>query len=415
MISSLFILNEQGDVTIEKHWRGLLSRSVIDYFLAEIRKEPNPNEVNPIIVAPKSYIVNVHRSDLWFLAVVEMETMPVLVLDWLHRVADVFDEYFGLSEARLKDNFVTAYELLEEMMDNGMPFTTEPNILKELIAPPTLAGKFVSGLTGKSQVSAEMPGTALGNVRWRKSHVKYSTNEIFFDIIEEIDGIIDVNGLMSHSEVSGRIEVNCRLSGMPDLVLKFNNPRIMDDCSFHPCVRFQRWEMEKVLSFVPPDGKFKLMDFRVKGQIQLPLYIKPTIRYSETGASVHVMVGAKLGGTTTKPPEDIVVYIPFPKTVSSSTLSANYGVVQFDDATKICKWRIGRLPGSALNPILEGSVSLQTGATPPDKNPVLSCDFTSMLHTPTGLKVESLTCSESYKPFKGVRNITKAGKLQIRS
>jgi len=341
-------------------------------------------------------------------------------LDWLHRVADVFEEYFGpLSDARIKENFVTVYELLEEMMDNGIPFTTEPNILKELIIPPTIAGKFVSGLTGKSQVSAEMPGTALGNVRWRKSHVKYSTNEIFFDIIEEIDGTIDANGFMSNGEVSGHIDVNCHLSGMPDLTMKLNNPRIMNDCSFHPCVRYNRWEMEKLLSFIPPDGKFKLMDFRVKGQVQLPIYVTPGIRFSETGGTVRVVVGSKGNPASSvnagnKPPEDISITIPFPRAVSSATLSANFGQVQFDDATKICKWKLGKLPQNGTS-ILEGTVALQTGAAVPTQNPVLSATFTCLLYTSTGLKVESLQCSESYKPFKGVRNITKAGKLQIRS
>jgi AP-3 complex subunit mu len=68
--------------------------------------------------------------------------------------------------------------------------------------------------------------------------------------------------MMSHSEVRGEIAVNCRLSGMPDLTLFLNNPRMLDDSSFHPCVRYNRWDFEKVLSFVPPDGQFKLMNYR---------------------------------------------------------------------------------------------------------------------------------------------------------
>lgn len=30
---------------------------------------------------------------------------------------------------------------------------------------------------------------------------------------------------------------------MPDLTLSFVNPRLFDDVSFHPCVRFKRWEV----------------------------------------------------------------------------------------------------------------------------------------------------------------------------
>ena len=40
-------------------------------------------------------------------------------------------EYFGgLDDGAIKDNFSTVYQLLEEMMDNGYPLTTEPNALK---------------------------------------------------------------------------------------------------------------------------------------------------------------------------------------------------------------------------------------------------------------------------------------------
>lgn len=33
---------------------------------------------------------------------------------------------------------------------------------------------------------------------------------------------------------------------MPDLTLTFVNPRLFDDVSFHPCVRFKRWEVSAI-------------------------------------------------------------------------------------------------------------------------------------------------------------------------
>ena len=32
---------------------------------------------------------------------------------------------------------------------------------------------------------------------------------------------------------------------MPDLSLTFVNPRLLDDVSFHPCIRFKRWEVRE--------------------------------------------------------------------------------------------------------------------------------------------------------------------------
>ena len=63
-------------------------------------------------------------------------------------------------------------------------------------------------------------------------------------------------------EIYGEVQVNSHLSGLPDLTLSFKNPSILDDVRFHPCVRFRPWESHQFLSFVPPDGQFKLMSYR---------------------------------------------------------------------------------------------------------------------------------------------------------
>ncbi|CAF3616539.1 unnamed protein product, partial [Rotaria sp. Silwood2] len=59
------------------------------------------------------------------------------------------------------------------------------------------------------------------------------------------------------------IDCSIKLSGMPDLTLNFVDPRLFDDVSFHPCVRLKRWEGEHVLSFIPPDGNFRLISYHI--------------------------------------------------------------------------------------------------------------------------------------------------------
>ena len=61
------------------------------------------------------------------------------------------------------------------------------------------------------------------------------------------------------AQVTGVVQANSRLSGIPDLTLTFVDPAVIDDCSFHPCVRYNRFEQDSVVSFVPPDGAFELM------------------------------------------------------------------------------------------------------------------------------------------------------------
>lgn len=63
-------------------------------------------------------------------------------------------------------------------------------------------------------------------------------------------------------EIYGEVKVNSHITGVPELTLSFTNPSILNDVRFHPCVRFRPWESHQILSFVPPDGQFKLMSYR---------------------------------------------------------------------------------------------------------------------------------------------------------
>jgi len=65
--------------------------------------------------------------------------------------------------------------------------------------------------------------------------------------------------------------------------------------------------------------------------------------------------------------------------------------------------------------MLEGSVSLVPGAHPPECNPTVRVGFTVPMFCASGIKVESLALhNESYKPYKGVKFITRSGKFQVR-
>uniref|UniRef100_A0A8C0H063 Adaptor related protein complex 3 subunit mu 1 n=1 Tax=Chelonoidis abingdonii TaxID=106734 RepID=A0A8C0H063_CHEAB len=253
MIHSLFLINCSGDIFLEKHWKSVVSQSVCDYFFEAQEKAADVENVPPVISTPHHYLISIYREKIFFVSVIQTEVPPLFVIEFLHRVADTFQDYFGeCSETAIKDNVVIVYELLEEMLDNGFPLATESNILKELIKPPTILRSVLF--------------SQLSNIPWRKAVVKYTNNEAYFDVIEEIDAIIDKSGSTVFAEIQGVIDSCIKLSGMPDLSLSFMNPRLLDDVSFHPCIRFKRWESERVLSFIPPDGNFRLISYRVSSQ-----------------------------------------------------------------------------------------------------------------------------------------------------
>ncbi len=52
---------------------------------------------------------------------------------------------------------------------------------------------------------------------------------------------------------------------------------LFQDVTFHQAVNLGRYEQEKVVSFVPPDGEFELMKYRCQDGIQSPFSVLPVI------------------------------------------------------------------------------------------------------------------------------------------
>jgi AP-3 complex subunit mu len=106
----------------------------------------------------------------------------------------------------------------------------------------------------------------------------------------------------------------------------------------------------------------------------------------------------------------------------------------FDPTTKTLKWhvsnvfshpdgiccfnlciQIGKL-NTQKHTQIKGSITLQSGSGPPDSNPTTEVHFKVPQVVVSGLKVNRLDLyGEKYKPFKGVKYATKAGKFQVRA
>lgn len=56
-----------------------------------------------------------------------------------------------------------------------------------------------------SSVSNTLPSSQLSNIPWRRQGVRYTNNEAYFDLIEEIDAIIDRNGVTVMCEIQGYV------------------------------------------------------------------------------------------------------------------------------------------------------------------------------------------------------------------
>ncbi|VDM30431.1 unnamed protein product [Hydatigera taeniaeformis] len=338
MIRSIFIINKDREVLLEKHWKTITPRSVLDSICEGQSQTLDPLKVPTAVEAPNNVIlIIVEKNSLFFIATCNEEAPPLLIMEFLNQVVLIFEDYFGsVGESTVVDNIVCASELLDEMLDNGFPLTTEPNILRELIKPPKLLRSIAEVVTGRpvGGVTSTLPINQLTNLRWRRTGVKYTNNEAFFDITESVNAIIDRSGNILLADVEGAIDCTIHLSGTPDLTLIFNNPRILDDVGLHPCVRYIRWDKQRILSFIPPDGKFRLFTYFVPNlsSISLPIALRHNISLKAAGSRFELSVSpkstagrpnsqvkqlAQLTGAVSYPtPNHILLIIHFPMLLS---------------------------------------------------------------------------------------------------
>jgi len=373
------------------------------------------------------------------------------VFELLDRVHQVLTRYLGeVNEDSLRQNFSTVYLLLDEMIDSGLPFTTELNSLESIIAPPSAIGKVVQAVSGSStQVLSDVPPDAAGQsgsafgalttalgagthtqiggasaeVWWRRQNVVYASNEVYLDIVESIDCICNSNGHMVSGGVCGEIQVNSKLSGLPQLLLTLRNPGVLQNVSFHPCVSLQRYERDKALSFIPPDGEFNLASYWIPDtSLNLPFHFTASVSYHAEHGKLSITANPKLAVTMQHKQmliDKFVVNVRLPQSIASANLACQGGNIRFDEESKVIVWNIGKLEGQENK--AEGTLNYATD--PKDGSPIIPSEekstaqlaFTIKGWAISGIRLDSCDLSGiKYSPYKASRYTTTSGKIDWR-
>ncbi|CAP97650.1 Pc22g03620 [Penicillium rubens Wisconsin 54-1255] len=285
-IDAVYVYDEQNAPLIEHVYRSRppSASAILPLYLAHA--EPRPSLLYIPSASPPVTVFSTVESNLLFLAISEVDTEPLLALEFLHRVIDVLEDFVGapLLSTKVQANYNVVAQLLNEMCDGGTVCNTEPNALQEVVEVPGWMGKLLGGIG--------VPGTstpALGStnplkqslaaasvsqgpaIPWRRPGVRHTSNELYVDIIESLSVTMAPSGRLLSALVSGTIAFTAKISGVPDLLLSLSAPggqhvlgRKIELPVFHPCVRLARWkERPGELSFIPPDGRFILAGYEV--------------------------------------------------------------------------------------------------------------------------------------------------------
>jgi len=445
MISGLFFVNQKGEVLISRFYRDDVSRQAVDAFRLEVIVAKNVGV--PVIHLDNSSFMytrqglvfsplpcplsGIFPGDLYIVAVTKSNSNCTLVFQFLYKLVEVFKAYFGgvFEENSVRENFVLIYELLDETMDHGYPQITAVNLLTGYIKIGNVQDVKIT--TATDQITSEITGA----VDWRQPNkYKYRKNEVFLDVLEAVNLLMSNKGSVLKSDVSGKIVMKTYLTGMPECKFGLNDKLVMekeaksnvnkkrhgsgiaiDDITFHRCVRLGQFDQDRTISFIPPDGEFELMKYRITQNVNLPFKVIPVINeHGTTRVEYELKVkgnfSSKLFAT------NVQLKIPTPKNTAKAKMTVTAGKAKYHPELSCIIWKIKKFPGDASY-ILKGEVKILASIEEKAwSRPPVVMEFQVPMFTASGLHVRFLKVFErgNYQTIKWVRYITRAGSYQIR-
>ncbi|KID71539.1 AP-3 adaptor complex subunit mu, partial [Metarhizium hybridum] len=353
---------------------------------------PRPNLIYLPNASPATLIFSLTHANLLFLATSSTDIEPLLVIEFLHRVIDAFEDIIAapLLASEIERNYHVAAQILTEMCDAGTINTTEPNALKENVEMEGLLDKIFGGfnLPSKTPISLNLSNTPA--LPWRSANVRHTSNEMYADVIETLSVTLAPSGRPLAAFANGSIVFTAKVSGVPDITVSLSSPSgkhnvggIMELPVFHPCVRLNTWkERPGELSFIPPDGRFILAGYEVDllpftsgksgnssaNNLKLPVTLEMKTGLGPAGLEfeVRLQVNKILGSQSTSGPgqfgrgigsgrvgpphagspgapllEGLSVTIPLPEDVRNlSDIRPSRGDASFNPGEKVLEWQV---------------------------------------------------------------------------
>ena len=347
------------------------------------------------------------------------------------------------------------YELLDEMMDFGYPQLTETKILKEYITQQSfkLEKSSKTQLSSADQLASKASQAGTSVVSWRPEGIKYRKNEVFLDVIESVNLTVNAQGQIIKNEVMGSVKIRCYLSGMPELKLGLNDKILFDvrgrestsatggevssssalssqsnstaveleHVKFHQCVKLARFEQDRTISFIPPDGDFELLSYRVMPASDLkPLFWIDCRIEKFTQSTLEYHISAKSQYKRRTAANNVTILIPVPKEADTPRLKPSIGTAHYAPELDAISWNIGFFPGGK-----EFTIKVKIGlpsvtSTAQVESAVLSrpisLSYEIPYYTMSGIQVRYLKIIEKsgYPALPWVRYITQEGVYEFR-
>jgi AP-2 complex subunit mu-1 len=425
MISMIMVLNQKGDVMISRQYRDDVSRAAADSFRLQVVAAKETGTQAPVKRIENCSFLYTRHLNMYFVALTRSNVNPALVFEYLFQKIRILKAYLGedFDENSMRNNMTLIYELMDETMDFGYPQNCAVDVLRLYI---NLGNVRPQDEPEPSQLTSQITGA----IDWRREGIKHKRNEVYIDVLESVNLLMSSTGSILRNEVTGQVQMNTKLTGMPECKFGLNDKLVIekesstqrkpgveiDDCTFHRCVRLGKFDADRTITFIPPDGEFELMRYRVTDNINLPFRIIPAVQEEHGGKRVSINLKVIANFSDQLFATHVVIKIPVPKNTAKAKIKALFGRAKYEPEQQAIMWRVKRFPGKAECHI-NAEVELMPTVRPKAwSRPPINVEFQVPMFTASGVHVRFLRVYDKsgYHTQRWVRYITKAGNYQIR-
>ncbi|KAJ1619848.1 Longin-like domain-containing protein [Pavlovales sp. CCMP2436] len=182
MISGILFLSQKGEVLLSRMFRDGVTRQVAETFRTQVivRKEAGRC---PVQLFGNSSFMYVKTGSVFIVAVSQGNAHAAVAFQFLVSLVAIIKAYCGgdVNDDTIRNNFVLLYEVLDEVLDYGIPQNTTIDLLKNFITQQAETIVHEDGAPSPANITIQ----ATGAISWRKEGIKYRKNELFIDVVEQ--------------------------------------------------------------------------------------------------------------------------------------------------------------------------------------------------------------------------------------
>ncbi|CCF57097.1 hypothetical protein KAFR_0C01020 [Kazachstania africana CBS 2517] len=427
MISAILIYTPRGELIVSKLYRNNIKRSISEIFRIQVIN--NFNVRSPILTLGSTTFHHIRSTandptddELWLVCVNRNNANSAAIWEFLQKLNLILQQYGITSESKLKDEFMTVHEILDNMLlGTGIIQNTDLKSIvdKMSVKPISRTNETTSTQTGflkRRNTILTTPGANFSLIPTNR-HDAHKKNEIFFFVNESMNLLVSKDGSILKNYVDGKIEIKSHLNGNPTCQFELVDDQTkITDFKFDQCIEKVQSRTVRVAA---TDGELEIVNYHVRDdKINIPFKITPIV--STVKDTVDYRISLKSLFPKNLSATDVVLTIPVPPNTIDCKINVSNGHCKFKAEQNAVIWTFNKFNGSTENTL--SAITIADGRQIMNleswTRPSIQLTFEITMYSISGLLLRNLMITDKdkrrYKASRWIKYISRAGSYEMR-